>query len=351
MFHLILSACLVDQPQVCAPRMLPAGDSDSRGECLQNGPAIALDWIARHADLRGSSTNCVETAALPALEAREIAPGVWFHQGAAGQLSPQNRGQIANMGFVIGDSVAVIDAGGSRAEGEQLYIAIRKVTSAPISHVILTHMHPDHILGAEVFSEAGAAVVANARLPDAVARRRASWMISIPQQIGAEAFAGSAFAAVDQLIEAPATIPLGKRELVLTPAPVAHTDNDLTVLDRASGVMFTGDLVFQGLTPAIDGSLSGWLDWLALAPFPRTRLFVPGHGPLQTSWPEAIHPEVTYLQGLHDTTRKAIDAGMPLSQAIPAIVTMMKPLSDGWADFAAITARNAATAYTELEWQ
>lgn len=351
MFHLILSACLVDQPDVCAPRLLPAGDSETREQCLQSGPAIARDWIARHGKLKGSSTDCVETSALPALEVKEIASGIWFHQGEAAQLSPQNGGRIANLAFVIGDSVAVIDAGGSRAEGEELYAAIRKVTPLPISHVILTHMHPDHILGAEVFSEAGASVVADARLPDAVARREASWMISIPQQIGAAAFAGSAFATVDQPVDAPTEITLGTRILDLTPAPVAHTDNDLTVLDRSTGTLFAGDLVFEGLTPAIDGSLSGWLDWLALDPAPKTQLFVPGHGPVRTAWPEAIGPEVAYLQGLRDATRKAIDGGMPMSQAIPAIVTMMKPLSDGWADFAAITARNAATAYTELEWQ
>ena len=43
--------------------------------------------------------------------------------------------------------------------------------------------------------------------------------------------------------------------------------------------------------------------------------------------------------------------GQPLSQAIPAIVAAMQPISAGWADFDATTARNASAAYAELEWE
>ena len=46
---------------------------------------------------------------------------------------------------------------------------VRRSSIAPIGPVILTHMHPDHIYGAEVFAEAGAEIVAHRNLPSGVA--------------------------------------------------------------------------------------------------------------------------------------------------------------------------------------
>jgi quinoprotein relay system zinc metallohydrolase 2 len=348
----LLTACLAAAPDDCAPRLLPAGDAPDAAGCEARAEPIARDWIARHPDLRAREGHCVPTGALPALNVTEIADDVYFHQGVMDQISPGNRGRIANLAFVIGDTVAVIDAGGSRAEGEALYAAIRRVTDRPISHLILTHMHPDHILGAEVFSEAGATITANARLPEALARRADAWMVSIPAQIGRPAFAGTRVVAPDRLVAAPATIALGPTQLQLVPVPSAHTDNDLTVQDSRSGVFFAGDLVFRGLTPSLDGRLAGWLDWTrAGPPRPVPSLIVPGHGPVTEIWADAVTPEQTYLTGLRDATRRAIRGGMALSRAIPAITAMMQPYSEGWADFDATTARNAATAYSQLEWE
>lgn len=355
MFHLVVTACLLSSPEICEPRLLPAGDSPDRQGCLKQGEPIARDWIARHPDLRGSDIACVETTALPALATTQIAPGVYVHRGSAGQISPENAGRIANLGFVVGDTVAVIDAGASRAEGEALYAAIRRVTDRPVSHLVLTHMHPDHIFGAEVFAEAGATTVASARLPDAVALRAESWMRGLPDQIGAGALAGTRIVGVDLPVAAVQSLDLGGRVLVVTPVPPAHTDNDVTVFDAKTATLFTGDLIFQGLAPSIDGSLTGWLDWMAKGPPTqsdgvRPALLVPGHGPVLADWTTAITPQSRYLHSLRDTVQALIDQGTPLSTAVPKTVARMQPLAADWQDFDAITARNAATAYSELEW-
>lgn len=352
MFHLVLATCLAADPAICAQRLLPAADAATQSECERKAEPIARDWLARHPELRGGAASCVDTATLPALTVQEIGHQTYMHQGAMAQISVQNRGQIANLSFVIGETVAVIDAGGSRAEGEALYAAIRRLTDRPISHLILTHMHPDHIMGAEVFSEAGASIIASENLPEAVARRTQAWMFSVPDQIGAEAFLGTKIAPIDQPVSAPRTIALGHADLTVTPVISAHTGTDLTVFDHGSGTLFTGDLVFRGLTPSLDGSLLGWIDWIAVGPPPPApTLIVPGHGPAARSWDEATAPQRGYLEALRDNTAKVINAGLGLSQAIPAIVSMMQTHSEGWADFRATTARNAATAYSQLEWE
>lgn len=356
MYHIVLTACLINSPEICESRLFPAGDAPTIQACQSAAPDIVRDWLTHHPDLTGKGQDCVASRNLSGLDLTEIADDIWLHQGAAGQISARNGGWIANLGVVIGDSIVVIDPGASRAQGEALYAAIRQRSDRPISHVILTHMHPDHILGAEVFAEAGARVTANARLPDALALRGESWLRGIPDQIGAGALAGTRIVAVDLAVTAPQTIDLGPRKLILTPVPTAHTDNDLTVLDAATGTLFTGDLVFQGLTPSIDGSLTGWLDWIDLGPPPGPdgalpRLFVPGHGPVTDSWADAITPERRYLDRLRTTIRDQITKGTALSAAIPETVAAMQDLAPDWLDFDAVTARNAATAYAELEWE
>ena len=57
----------------------------------------------------------------PPLAVTEIAPGIFVHNGVQQDASPANDGEIANIGFVIGNNaVAVIDPGGSDHEGIML---------------------------------------------------------------------------------------------------------------------------------------------------------------------------------------------------------------------------------------
>lgn len=350
MHVLILTACLAADPLACADRLLPAAEALDAAGCEARAEDTAAAWLAAHPDLTtGQGWHCEPLARAEALELAEVAPGVHVHRGADAQLSAENHGWIANLGVVVGkDRVAVIDPGGSRAQGEALYAAIRRLTGLPIGPVVLTHLHPDHIAGAEVFAEAGAEIVADARLPEALDLRRDTWAETIPAQIGAEAWAGTVLIGPTRTIEGPETLDLGGRVLELTPAPPAHTDTDLTVRDRETGALFTGDMVFRGLTPVVDGSLKGWLDWLSL-PHEGAPV-IPGHGPVAASFAEASAAQQSYLAALRDAVRAALDAGQGLSAAVPAVGKAMDPLADGWTDFPATTARNTAAAYAEMEW-
>jgi len=125
------------------------------------------------------------------MEVSEIAPGVFVHQGRYEMQSPENQGDMANAGIVVGsDAVAVIDTLGSFKVGERLRNAVRAVTDKPIRYVINTHMHPDHVFGNAAFKEDAPAFVANHKLARGLASRAERYLATNKRMLGDAAFAG-----------------------------------------------------------------------------------------------------------------------------------------------------------------
>ena len=77
---------------------------------------------------------------------------------------------IGNILYVItGTSVVVIDTTEGMSAARASFDEFRKISSLPVSRIIYTHFHGDHIRGAKVFHTSTAKVIAQKLLPEQVA--------------------------------------------------------------------------------------------------------------------------------------------------------------------------------------
>jgi quinoprotein relay system zinc metallohydrolase 2 len=311
----------------------------SRQGFLRAGLALAACSLLRYAPAEAADR----------LEVTEIAPGVFVHQGRYELQSPQNRGDMANASFVVGtDAVAVIDTLGSAVAGRELRSAIRAVTDKPIRYVINTHMHPDHVFGNAAFKEDNPAFVGHYKLARGLASRAERYLAINKQMLGEEAFEGIEIIVPTLAVEDSLTLDLGGRTLLLETQRTAHTDNDLTITDRATDTLFLGDLLFSVHVPTLDGSIRGWLALIEALAERKAARVVPGHGPHAMALPEALTPEQRYLGAIAHDVRQAIKEGKTLEDTTKTAGFSER---DAWKLFDQYHVRNVTAAFAELEWE
>ena len=250
--------------------------------------------------------------------AKNVSASAWYVEGVSALGSTANQNFISNAGFVVTPAgVVVIDALGSPELADRLSAEIRKITTQPITHVILTHYHADHIYGLQRLKARGAHIIAHRAglvyLNSDTARLR---LDASRQQLGPWIDAQTHLVEADEWIDAKKELVVGGVRFQIEPVGPSHTPEDLAIYLPSERVLFAGDLVFRSRIPYVGQADSR--HWIAaldnLLKF-DARVIVPGHGSLSTEPRKDIQMTHDYLVYLRDSMGKAARNLEPFEEA------------------------------------
>jgi glyoxylase-like metal-dependent hydrolase (beta-lactamase superfamily II) len=189
------------------------------------------------------------------------------------------------VGLVYGRTGAMlIDTGTTLTEARAIARDVQEMTDLPVSHIVLTHNHFDHILGASAFDSAE---IYCAPEVAATMAERTDHLRADAVRYGADA------AEVDRAIDAlrvpenqvtSAVIDLGDCTVSISHPGRGHTGHDLIAVVTGSGrpVVFCGDLVEESGDPSVDADSdpAAWPATLerVIEAGGEDAVFVPGHG-------------------------------------------------------------------------
>lgn len=253
-------------------------------------------------------------------EVVKINARVYALLGPLGQPSEHNQGYMVNTTAIIGDrGVILVDSGASDEVGQHLANTIAKLTRKPITHVINTHHHGDHVLGNVVFK--GAEIISSEQCRNMVNQTGDEWVAIMENMIGHK---------LPNTHPVPATLVFGGEstrvqrtiqgiKVVFWVPPGSHSVGDMMVYLPDDKVLLSGDVMVNRTIPVMrDANLKNWIGTLATAREFDARTIVPGHGPLMNKADvarleqqmAAFHAgiEAGYKKGLTDSeTRAALD--------------------------------------------
>jgi glyoxylase-like metal-dependent hydrolase (beta-lactamase superfamily II) len=251
---------------------------------------------------------------------QQLAPGVW----AAIRQDPFELPQEGNSVFVVTErGVVLFDAGGSPAMGEAIVAKVRSVTDKPVTHVVISHWHGDHMRGLQAIKAAfpQVQVFAHPHSRDFIVETQDRWLkrrvqmvpnirknvaaalsnnkdmsgrplikeeqdwlqkgLSIADQLDRENNR-TAYVVPDATFDDHLTLYAGGREIQFLHLGNAHTAGDIVMWLPQEKIIAAGDVV-TGPIPLMPSPYTneyvGVLNRVKALGF---KTLVPGHGPVET---------------------------------------------------------------------
>jgi glyoxylase-like metal-dependent hydrolase (beta-lactamase superfamily II) len=269
--------------------------------------------------LLGYVTATPAEPGIPQPRIEKINEQVYALLAPVGFPSKQNRGYMANSAVLIGDrGVVLIDTGFSDEIGRHIKKIIAGLTNKPVTHIINTHHHGDHVLGNSEFPDAE--IISSEKCRELVRQRGYEWIATLENMTGGKypntrpVPAGTVYPS-----DSRTRITLQGIAMELWVPAGSHTPGDMMVRLPQYKLLVSGDILVKKMIPSfVDAHVGSWIVTLEQIGNMDLQNVIPGHGPLMTlADVKAMHRrmarlyagiEAGYNQGMMDSEiRKTLD--------------------------------------------
>jgi glyoxylase-like metal-dependent hydrolase (beta-lactamase superfamily II) len=267
---------------------MPHAPSSTRRDLLRAGAVLGLAGAALSPPVQrfaAAADDFIRGPAVPDQPLERLSARVAMVFAEDGFPTPENRGMMANVIFVITSAgVVVLDSGASVQIGEMAIRRLRTLTDRPVVAVVNSHYHGDHFLGNDAFVQAfgGAAlpIHAHPRAREQIEGVAGSSWRSLMERWTNGATMGTKVVPPNRSAGHGDVLRFGDTTLRIHHHGVAHTDADLCVEVVEDRVVYVGDVAMNGrIANMDDGSYVGTLKAFdALERDVPGALWVPGHG-------------------------------------------------------------------------
>jgi glyoxylase-like metal-dependent hydrolase (beta-lactamase superfamily II) len=273
--------------------MLVANGRDTDNRIPKRPPRLA---ILASLVAAGMAAAGLHAQGLPPVgEIEQVTPRIWKIYGAGGNTTV----------FLRADGVALVDTK-LASNGAAILAQVRKVTDKPVTLIVNTHSHGDHVGSNSEINAAGSIEV----VAQASTSRRMAGMPSV----------GAATRTFDDRL----TLGSGADRIELYWFGAGHTDGDAFVVFPAERVMASGDIFQMLAMPRIDraagGSALALPDTLAQAHGTIAGIdkVIDGHGTTIHDW-AAFGRYAAFTRAAADAARKAEPDGGTAEQALASL--------------------------------
>jgi glyoxylase-like metal-dependent hydrolase (beta-lactamase superfamily II) len=255
---------------------------------------------------------------------------VYYLIGLSGVPGAENEGHTSNAGFVVTDGgVVVFDALGTPAVGYRMLQRIREVTDQPIERIVVSHYHADHIYGLQAFKEhAGDPPVYAQRLAlgylggsaasqgEDAERRLAQRREALFPWVDENTY----IVPPDHTFDSELRFEVGGVHFLVKHLGPSHAPGDSIMLAEDYGVLFSGDVIYQGRVPFLDSPETDSKHWLQGLDYltglqPPPRFIIPGHGDASDDPEQAVAATRDYIEYVRQAMRQAVDEFLSFDEA------------------------------------
>ncbi|MFE7777898.1 MBL fold metallo-hydrolase [Streptomyces sp. NPDC057445] len=235
----------------------------------------------------------------------EVADGVHAYVQPEGGWCLNNAGILTD-----GGQSALVDTAATEARARRLREAALRLAPRPPRALVNTHFHGDHTFGNFVFPEA---LTIGHEETRTLVQAAGLHLTGLWPDV---CWGDIEIRPPELTFRDRTTLYVGAiRAELIHIGPAAHTTNDTVVWLPEQRVLFTGDLVMNGVTPfCVMGSVAGSLRALDRLRALGATTVVPGHGPV--AGPEMLDANEAYLRRIQQLAKEGVAAGVtPLDLA------------------------------------